>query len=101
MFRFTIRELLLLMVVVGMVISWPLDHWRLSRAYRSAARDRELWRTRATALKGMFNETADSRSAYEVEWINYGKTGFKLRQIEPPVLSDKERAEVLSDKIEP
>ncbi len=101
MIRFTTRDLLWLMVAVGMLISWPLDHWRLSRAQRFAAKERDLWRTRATSLKAMLETTDDSRPAYDVEWINHGKTGLRMRQKEQPVLSDKERAEVSSGKVEP
>jgi hypothetical protein len=101
MLRFTIRDLLWLMVAVGLLISWPMDHWRLSKAHQFAAKDRELWRTRATSLKAVLEATGDQREAYKVEWINYGKTGLKMRQIEQPILSDKERAEILSDDTEP
>ena len=34
MFRFTIRELVLLTLVVAMGVGWALDHWRLTEAMR-------------------------------------------------------------------
>jgi hypothetical protein len=34
MFRFTIRELVLLTLVVAMGVAWALDHWRLTEAMR-------------------------------------------------------------------
>jgi hypothetical protein len=34
MFRFTIRELVLLTLVVGSLTGWGVDHWRLSRTAR-------------------------------------------------------------------
>ena len=94
MLRFTIRDLLWLMVVVGMLISWPIDHWRLSKAHRFASKDRDLWKTRATALKATVGPAGDIEPAYDVEWINYGKAGFKIRPIKQPAMSEKERAKV-------
>jgi hypothetical protein len=32
MFRFTIRELVLLMVIAAVSAGWLSDHWRMSRA---------------------------------------------------------------------
>jgi len=40
MFRFTIRELVLVTAVVALAIGWAADHWR-------TARDRNAWRTRS------------------------------------------------------
>ena len=46
MFRFSIRELMLLMLVTGLALGWWLDRNRLSAAYRDAA-DNEVATSRA------------------------------------------------------
>src|SRR5262245_25948864 len=42
MFRFTIRDVLWLMVVVGLIAGWGVDHWRHATALREL-RLRELF----------------------------------------------------------
>jgi hypothetical protein len=39
MFRFTIRDVLLVMVIVGLAVGWSVDRWRLDRARSEAVRD--------------------------------------------------------------
>ena len=52
MFRFTIRELLLVMTLVAMGIAWAGDHWRLQTKWESAAARAERceWERRSNAL---------------------------------------------------
>jgi hypothetical protein len=38
MFRFSIRELMLVTLVVGMLLAWRLDHWRLAQQAELAER---------------------------------------------------------------
>jgi hypothetical protein len=40
MFRFTIRELVLLTAVVGLVLGWGIDRWRIIDAYDTHIRER-------------------------------------------------------------
>jgi hypothetical protein len=47
MFRFTIRDVLWLMVVVGMGVGWWIDHWQISSFERELI---EGWRQ--MAIKG-------------------------------------------------
>ena len=37
MFRFSVRELLLITAVVALVMGWGLDHWDLMAKYRAAS----------------------------------------------------------------
>ncbi len=44
MFRFTIRELVLLTLVVAMAVGWGVDHWRMATALQDSRHDaREIW----------------------------------------------------------
>jgi hypothetical protein len=52
MFRFSIRELMLVTLVVGLVVGWGLDHLRLSKSLSEA----EKWRKAAGALEHMLSE---------------------------------------------
>lgn len=36
MFRFSIRELMLVTLVVALSVGWAIDHWRTNSAYRNA-----------------------------------------------------------------
>ena len=47
MFRFSIRELMLVTLVVGLVAGWLLDHGRQARAIESE----KAWRLRAQTLE--------------------------------------------------
>ena len=47
MFCFTIRDLLWLMVMVGIVAAWSLDH---RAASRRSERDDRLWRSQCDAI---------------------------------------------------
>ena len=37
MFRFSVRELFLITAIVGLVMGWGLDHWKLTAKYRVAS----------------------------------------------------------------
>ena len=37
MFRFTIRDVLLVTVIVGLAVGWAVDHWRLAGAREKQA----------------------------------------------------------------
>ena len=59
MFRFTIRDLLWLMVVVALACALWVEHRRLTAAFP--------WRTRAGALEQLFID-----QGYKVEWNQAG-----------------------------
>ena len=60
MFRFTIRDVLWLMVVVGLVAAWGIDHWRLVDAASSAEKAR-LYAVRANKVLLEFLEARGYR----------------------------------------
>jgi len=100
MFRFAIRDVLWLTAIVALSLGWGLEHWHVSTANRWLSRDREIWKTRAINLKAML-KALDGEGSQDVEWTNHGKAGFKMRQIERPILTDEERALILSDTHSP
>ena len=59
MFRFSIRELMLLTLVVGLALGWWLDHHRISLALADAM----AWRTCAGALEHILDD-----SGWSIEW---------------------------------
>ena len=59
MFRFTIRDVLWLTVVVALAVGWWVEHRRFNVAYP--------WRTRAGALEQLLID-----QGYEVEWYAAG-----------------------------
>jgi hypothetical protein len=64
MFRFTIRELLLITLVVALGVGWGVDRW-------STASDRDAWRSRAIYWSGAA-DTVQRRlveSGHRVEFI--------------------------------
>jgi hypothetical protein len=71
MFRFTIRELVLLTLVVAMGVAWWLDRERQATvAYRAA-----LWQLRAEAI---------ARSFDELEFrVSYDRDGTRVRGTGP------------------
>jgi|GEM_PF-6069907 len=63
MFRFTIRELLVLTVTVGLAVGWWMEHRSLATANDSLARSATLWRWRAEHLVWFFGD-----KGYTVKW---------------------------------
>ena len=53
MFRFTIRDVLWLMMVVGLALGWGMDRWLTTN-------DRTTWRSRAYYWAGAANAAKDS-----------------------------------------
>jgi hypothetical protein len=51
MFRFTIRELVLLTLVVAMGVAWWLDHRVWVANYAATTHDSEIWQARAEAMQ--------------------------------------------------
>ena len=65
MFRFTIRELLLLTVIVALGVGW----WLRERQFKSEVAKALEWRTRAGALERILKE-----AGWDVEWKLQAKT---------------------------
>jgi hypothetical protein len=67
MFRFTIRDVLWLMMVVGLSVGWWLDHsatYKLAESYRS-----ELWTAKSNAemhLQAIHQNRRDAEAVQEV-----------------------------------
>jgi hypothetical protein len=66
MFRFTIRDVLWLTVVVALGIGWWLSYRHWSESDRSLAADRGVWLRRAVYLKAMLN-SLDKKEMYQVD----------------------------------
>ena len=79
MFRFTIRDVLWLTVVVGMALGW----WITARRARDLEIDRKLWETRALQLKGQVEGTEDVEVKVEFLPTKTNITFGKYRQDEP------------------
>ena len=65
MFRFTIRDVLWLTVVVALVVAWLLDNYRESVAREELAVDRNLWEARARSAYSLLRN-----DSYSIEWID-------------------------------
>jgi len=63
MFRFTIRDVLWLMVVVGLAIGWWVDNRRKSTAYNSLAAERRAWKERSHVLDGLLRD-----EFFNIQW---------------------------------
>jgi hypothetical protein len=100
MFRFTIRDVLWLTVVIAILCAWGLSYRHWSETNRLLAADRGDWLTRAIYLKAMF-KVMDKRDAIDVEWTRDGKTNLKMRQLDRPLLTDRERQLILADESVP
>ena len=64
MFRFTIRELFLLTLIVALCVGWVVDHWRLARHDAWAVERAALWQKRAA----MAQHVAEQATGRKVEW---------------------------------
>jgi hypothetical protein len=53
MFRFTIRELVLLTLVVAMGVGWALDHLRLIESCRVSDRNQAVLEAQVAAMEAM------------------------------------------------
>ncbi|HZL91303.1 MAG TPA: hypothetical protein VFB96_23250 [Pirellulaceae bacterium] len=75
MFKFTIRELLLLTLVVGMGLGWAIRERQLqaemqreNNKYVQTLSERCLWKYRATRLRELA-----SKEGWQVTWNNGGE----------------------------
>jgi hypothetical protein len=64
MFRFTIRELLMLTLVVALCTGWVIDRWRLSRHDAWAVERAALWQKRAAIAQDL----AEDARGRKIEW---------------------------------
>jgi hypothetical protein len=97
MFRFSIRELLILTVTVGLAVGWWIDHRKLG-TYQLAA---DEWRRCAGGLESILSN--DGWHVYRgyghiraKKYNNYTKTGFTIRTLpdnltEPKLDSEEAR----------
>ena len=51
MFRFTIRELLLLTVIVGLAVAWGLRERQLNADLETRTQERQRWQRRCEGIK--------------------------------------------------
>ena len=72
--RFSIRDLLLVTVIVALAVGWAIDHWQSSPNKRK--------------LKEL--ETMLERGGWEISWDPSGKTLIKREEIEGPIINAKE-----------
>jgi len=63
MFRFTIRDMFWLVVVVALVTAWWLDNRRKSTAYDSLAAERRAWKERSHILHGLLHD-----EFFNIQW---------------------------------
>jgi hypothetical protein len=76
MFRFSIRELMLLTLVTGLVMGWGLDHLKLSQALTEAVK----WRTSAGALERHLGDLGwKARWDFENEQVHLDNDGVYSR----------------------
>lgn len=78
MFRFSIREMMLVTLVVALVVGWAIDHWRPNNAYRKMA-------IRYTAM-----EESLKLLGYEVHETSWGTAGV-VRNKERPWIRNNEQ----------
>jgi len=91
MFRFSLRELLLLTCVVGLCIGWGLDRARAARTSQARQRD---WRTCALALgERLAKSTCENFRLVTPDGnaFNFVGDGDKLNEREPLSLEWKKR----------
>jgi hypothetical protein len=65
MFRFTIRDMFWLVVVVALVTAWWLDNRRKSTAYDSLAAERRAWKERSHVLHGLLRD-----EFFNIQWTH-------------------------------
>jgi hypothetical protein len=70
MFRFTIRDVLWLTVVVGLGLGWLIDHQRQGRL--NYEQDMQKWRSRAEEMRRFLESTGEV-----VRW-NHSKDGVGI-----------------------
>lgn len=70
MFRFSIRELMLVTLVVAMGLSWFAEHWQLQSALQESQDN--LWRRERT--EGHFKEVENQlkKRGLEISWECFG-----------------------------
>jgi len=78
MFRFSIRELMLVTLVAAMGVGWAIDHWRPNNPYRKMA-------IRSTAM-----EESLKLLGYEVQEASWG-TAYVVRNKERPWIRNDEQ----------
>ena len=61
--KFSIRDLLLVTVIVALVLGWAVDRWRLAAKAESEAAEAVRWRR----IAGAFEEAFDA-AGWEVTW---------------------------------
>ena len=61
MFRFTIRELLLMTVIVGLAIGWWIDHYHQQRLYRRSEE-------KVAVLTSMVKQSFELLDSYAPTW---------------------------------
>lgn len=70
MFRFTIREVLLLTMIVGLAVGWWLDHRRHEELFASQRKEAGVYRILAKFMEG---------EGYRLIWQNDGNMLTILR----------------------
>jgi hypothetical protein len=69
MFRFTIREILLLTALVGLAVGWWLDHRRLESARTGSEMGRRAWQTQFDRLYTAAKVHGFRVSTFNGEWF--------------------------------
>jgi hypothetical protein len=87
MFRFTIRDVLWLTVVVALAVGWSLEHYRISRERAALKADRQKLQLTAERLQAMSLENAEvALKIRESELVQCNE----IRRRNPGALTDAE-----------
>jgi hypothetical protein len=83
MFRFTIRELLVVVALVGTLLGWGLDHWRLEGERTHAVDLAEMAVERFTVMHYLHEHGEFPAGFLESGFVCYGESSAP--QVELPV----------------
>lgn len=85
MFRLSLGELLMLMLIVALALGWCLDRIRstaavsgLKRHATMTAQEQEIWKARAVSLKHKVEFDEVTPTGRRVEWTNEGGSYLRI-----------------------
>jgi len=87
MLRLSLRELLMLMLIVVLALGWCMDRTQLTAAVSglkshstTTVKEREIWRARAMSLKHVVEFDEVTPTGRRVEWTNEGGSYLSITQ---------------------
>jgi hypothetical protein len=81
--RLSLRELLLLMVIVALALGWWADRQYDSQLQTKYQMDAKLWEQRANMLKSTVERGALGGGKKEISWIPNDAVGLRVRYLTP------------------